>query len=64
MSICRTAESVLTVEKGKRIKSPPKAAGTTEFIEWCSDDTLDTPFDFTETIETDLTLYAKFQPES
>ena len=54
------AESSITVEKGKAIKSPPRAAGE-GFLYWCTDDTLETPFDFTENVTQSLTLYAKFQ---
>ena len=54
------AESTLTVEKGKAIKSPPRAAGE-NFLCWCVDAGLEEPFDFTQNITADLTLYAKFQ---
>ena len=53
-------ESSITVEKGKAVKSPPRAAGE-GFVCWCEDSGLETPFDFTENITTNLTLYAKFQ---
>jgi hypothetical protein len=53
-------ERSITVEKGKAVKSPPRAAGE-GFVCWCEDSGLETPFDFTENITTNLTLYAKFQ---
>ena len=53
-------ESTLKVEKGKAVKSPPRAAGD-NFLCWCIDAGLEEPFDFTQNITADLTLYAKFQ---
>jgi len=55
-----TPESSVTVEKGKAIKSPYRPLGD-NFVCWCSDEGLEEPFDFTQVITEDTTLYAKFQ---
>lgn len=50
------------VEYGTTVKAPatPTAATNVEFIGWCTDEACKTPYDFTQSVTADITLYAKW----